>query len=202
MRVNGVDISVDHGYPARVIVPNVPGDAQHQVGGRAQIRGRMRRGLHLGFRRRYGASPLHLLAHLVGFAIVAFALDRIFSGGDVKELLIWYLGFAIAHDLVFVPAYTGLDRLFRATIARLPLPTRTGIPVINHVRAPAVISALLLIIYFPLISRRTDGWYFALSGHHLTHYLRNWLLITAVLFLGSGLIYAARVVRARARPAR
>ena len=73
---------------------------------------------------------------------------------------------------------------------------------INHVRAPAVISALLLIIYFPLISGRSDGGYFALSGHHLTHYLRNWLLITAVLFLGSGLIYAARVVRARARPAR
>ena len=159
----------------------------------------MRRGRHLGFRRRYGASPLHLLAHLVGFAIVAFALDRIFSGGDVKELLIWYLGFVIAHDLVFVPAYIGLDRLVRATIARLPIPTRTGLPVINHVRAPAVISALLLIIYFPLISRQPAGWFFDLSGHHLTHYLRNWLLITSVLFLGSGLIYAARVVRARVR---
>ena len=48
------------------------------------------------------------MAHLIGFAIVAFALDRIFSGGDVKVLLVWYLGFAIAHDLVFVPAYTGL----------------------------------------------------------------------------------------------
>ena len=161
----------------------------------------MRKGLRLGFRRRYGASPLHLLAHLVGFAIVAFALDRIFSGGDVKELLVWYLGFAIAHDLVFVPAYTGLDRLFRASIARLPLPTHTGLPVINHVRAPVVISALLLISYFPLISRRSDGRYLDLSGHHLTHYLRNWLLITAVLFLGSGLIYAVRVVRARVRPA-
>ena len=162
----------------------------------------MRRGLRLGFLRRYGASPLHLLAHLLGFAIVAFALDRLFSGGDVKEVLVWYLGFAIAHDLVFVPAYTGLDRLFRATIARLPLSTRTGLPVINHVRAPAVTSALLFIIYFPLISRRNDAWYVALSGHHLTHYLRNWLLITAVLFLGSALIYAARVVRARASLAR
>ena len=158
----------------------------------------MRRGLRLGFRRRYGASAVHLLAHLVGFAIVAFALDRIFSGGDVKELLLWYLGFAIAHDLIFVPAYTGLDHLFRATIARLPLSTRSGVPAINHVRAPAMISALLLIIYFPLISGRTDAWNVALSGHHLTHYLRNWLLIAAVLFLGSGLIYAGRVVRARA----
>ena len=162
----------------------------------------MRKGLLLGFRRRYGASPLHLVAHLVGFAIVALALDRIFSGGGVKELLAWYLGFAIAHDLVFVPAYTGLDRLFRATIDRLPRATRTGPSVINHVRAPVVISALLLIIYFPLISRRNDGWFMDLSGHDLTHYLRNWLLITAVLFLGSGLTYAARVARARARPPR
>ena len=142
------------------------------------------------------------MAHLAGFAIVALALDRIFSGGDVKELLVWYLGFAIAHDLVFLPAYTGLDRLFRRTVGRLPLPTRNGLSVINHVRAPALISGLLLIIYFPLISRRNDAWYFDLSGHHLTHYLRNWLLITAVLFVGSGLIYAARVVRARARAAR
>lgn len=161
----------------------------------------MRRGLRLGFARRYGASPLHLLAHLVGFAIAALALDRIFSGGSVKVLLVWYLGFAIGHDLVFVPAYTGLDRLFRATIARLPRPTSTSLPIINHVRAPVVISALLLIIYFPLISRRNDAWYFAMTGHHLTHYLRNWLLVTAMLFFGSGLIYAARVVRARARPA-
>jgi hypothetical protein len=162
----------------------------------------VRRAIHLGFSRRYGASPLHLLAHLVGFAIVAFALDRIFSGGDVEALVIWYLGFVIAHDLVFVPAYTGLDRLFRATIARLPLRAHTGIPLINHVRAPAVISALLLIIYFPLISRRNEAWYFQLSGHHLAGYLGNWFLITAVLFLASGLIYATRVVRARMRPAR
>jgi len=163
----------------------------------------MRRGLRLGFRRRYGASPLHLVAHLAVFAIVALPLDRIFSGGgSATGLLLWFLGLAIAHDLVFVPAYTGLDRLFRATVARLPHPTWTAPPVINHVRAPAVISALLFIIYFPLISGRSDGTYFAMSGHHLIHYVRNWLLITAVLFLGSGLIYAARIRRARARPSR
>jgi hypothetical protein len=141
------------------------------------------------------------LAHLAGLAIIALPLDRIFTGaGGMTGLLVWYLALVIAHDLVFVPAYTGLDRLFRATTARLPLPTRTGPPLINHVRAPVVISALLLILYLPLISRRSDGPYFAMSGHHLTHYyLRNWLLITAVLFLGSGLIYAARILRARSR---
>jgi hypothetical protein len=159
--------------------------------------------LRARFRRQYGASPLHLLAHLAGFAIIALPLDRIFSGGGgVTALLVWYLGIVVAHDLVFVPAYTGLDRLFRTTLARLPLPTHTGPPVVNHVRAPVVISALLLIIYLPLISGWAEGGYFALSGHELTHYLRNWLLITAALFLGSALIYAARVIVARVGLAR
>ncbi len=162
----------------------------------------MRRRSGTDFRRLYGATPLHLLTHLLAFAIAALALDRIFSGGDTKELVMWYLGLVIAHDLVFVPAYTGLDRLFRATTARLPLPRHAGVPAINHVRAPAMISGLLLVVYFPLISGKSAGEYFLLSGHQLTHYLRNWLLITAVLFLASGLIYAGRVVGARARAGR
>ena len=72
---------------------------------------------------------------------------------------------------------------------------------INHLRAPVLISALLLIIYCPLIFGLADGQYFALSGHHLKHYLRNWLLITAGLLLGSGLIYAVRFVAWRRRTA-
>jgi hypothetical protein len=159
----------------------------------------MRSAWRARFRRHYGAGPLHLLAHLAGFAVAAFALDRIFSGGDVRQLLEWYLGLAIAHDLVFVPAYTGLDRFFRAIVDRLPVRTRSGVPLINHVRAPGLISALLLIIYFPLIVRESDPTYFSMSDHHLTHYLRNWLLITLVLFLASGLSYVARVARALTR---
>jgi hypothetical protein len=163
----------------------------------------MRSALKAGFRRRYGAGPLHLLVHLVALAIVVLPLDRIFtSGGSVTTLLVWYLGLVIAHDLVFVPAYTGMDRLFRAISARLPRSPRTGPAVINHVRAPVVISAVLLIIYLPLISGGSDSTYFAMSGHHLTHYLRNWLLITAGLFLASGCMYAARVVHTRGRLAR
>ena len=32
LKVNGKDLSLDHGYPARIIVPALPGRAQHQVG--------------------------------------------------------------------------------------------------------------------------------------------------------------------------
>ncbi|MBV8946012.1 MAG: hypothetical protein JO286_25580 [Solirubrobacterales bacterium] len=157
----------------------------------------MRRAWGLGrFRRRYGASPLHLAGHLVVFAIAAFAIDRIASGAGLAKLIVLYAGLVIAHDLIFLPAYSGLDRAARAALARLPAPQSARVPVINHVRAPALISGLLLIIYAPLISGKADAGYLQASGHHLEGYLRNWLMISVVLFLGSGLIYAVRVRRA------
>jgi hypothetical protein len=163
----------------------------------------MRRASLLGhFRRRYGASPLHLAGHFVVFAIAAFAIDRIAVGVGIAKLIALYVGFVIAHDLILVPAYSGIDRVVRATLARLPTRRPARSPAINHIRAPMMISGLLLIVYLPLISGKADPGYFAASGHHLEGYLRNWLLISAVLFLGSGLIYAVRVRRAvvRGRP--
>lgn len=148
------------------------------------------------FGRRYGASPLHLVAHLIVFAIALFAIDRMASGGGLAEVIALYVGFVIAHDLVFLPAYSGMDRLVRAALAKLPARPPGSVPAINHVRAPALISGLLLMVYLPFISGKADASYFALSGHHIQGYLRNWLLISAGLFLGSGLIYAVRVRRA------
>jgi ABC-type transport system involved in cytochrome c biogenesis permease component len=106
------------------------------------------------FVRRYGARPLHLLAHLAAFAIAAYALTQIIDGGAA----------------------------------------------VNHVRAPALISGLLLVVYFPLILGPAGKTYLHATGHHLHGYLRNWLLITAGLFAGSALVYAIRV-RARSRRA-
>ncbi|MHB1569324.1 MAG: hypothetical protein ACYCXW_19620 [Solirubrobacteraceae bacterium] len=151
-----------------------------------------------GFRRRYGSTPLHLLAHLGAFAIAAFALDRTVSGGDAKLLVAWYLAVIVGHDLIFLPVYCGLDRVVRAVLGRLGPRRQATVPVINHVRAPALISGLLLLIYAPLISGRAGAYYFVLTGHHLEHYLRNWLALSAALFAGSGAVYALRVRRARA----
>jgi hypothetical protein len=157
----------------------------------------MRKASLLGhFRRRYGASPLHLAGHIVVFAIAAFAIDRIAAGAGLAKVIALYVGFVIAHDLIFLPAYSGIDRVGRATLARLPARRSAKVPAINHIRVPMLISGLLLIIYLPLISGKADAGYFAASGHHLQGYLRNWLLISAVLFVGSGLIYGLRLRRA------
>ena len=71
------------------------------------------------FRRRYGASPLHLAGHLVVFAIAAFALARIASAAGIAEVIGLYVGFIIAHDLIFLPLYSSLDRVMRRTLARV-----------------------------------------------------------------------------------
>ncbi len=151
------------------------------------------------FRRHYGANPLHLLAHLAAFAIVAFAFAQIVAGGTVINFAVWFVGAAVLHDLVALPLYSVLNRIahvgiIRAAEARFtPDLSAYGVPVINHIRAPAVISGVLLLVYFPVIFGPGDSTYFAATGHHLHGYGRNWLLITAVLFSGSALVYAVRV---------
>jgi fumarate reductase subunit D len=144
------------------------------------------------FKRRYGASPLHLLAHATAFVIAAYALAQIFRGGKVANFLAWFVGAAVLHDLVFFPLYTGLDRLAHHGTRRL---RRREVPMINYLRVPALISGLLLLIYFPLIFDLADRTYFRASGHHVEGYARNWLLITAALFTGSAVLYAIRLRR-------
>lgn len=139
------------------------------------------------FRRAYGASPLHLAGHLGLFGVAGFALWRIFSGGDIAQVVAWYIGFALLQDLVLIPVYSLAGRaLGRARLG-------------NHVRIPAAISALLLLVFAPLIfglGRRT---YRVYSGHPVAGYLRNWLLISAGLFTASALVYGARRWRRRSR---
>jgi hypothetical protein len=149
--------------------------------------------------RRSGRSPLHLIGHLALFGVAAYALDQIFSGGDIEQLLAWYVGFVLLHDLVLLPAYTGADRVAQALLAGTPRSGPRAVPLINHVRVPAVVSGVLLLVYAPLITRAGDHTYFFYSGHHVEGYLRNWLLITLGLLAGSGLVYAVRVSARRRR---
>jgi hypothetical protein len=161
------------------------------------------------FKRRYGANPLHLIAHLIGFAIAAYAIVQLLDQRRWVNWLAWFLAAALLHDLVLLPAYSILDRIAHALSRRLHvrLPgggphDRAQVPLVNHIRAPALISGLLLLIYFPLILGPGDPAYFSATGHHPSGYLRNWLLITSALFAVSAVTYAARVRRARARATR
>ncbi|QDY75643.1 hypothetical protein [Streptomyces qinzhouensis] len=158
-----------------------------------------------GFRDRYGASPLHLLLVLASFALTLYAGVRLLSG-DTLGVLVWFVGAALIHDLLFLPAYTLTDRLAqrlcRPGAGRHPPkkgPVRAARVVsVNHLRVPVVLSGLLLLVWWPLILRRVPH-YTAVTGLSADVFLGRWLLITAGLFAVSALWLLVRMRRA-ARP--
>ena len=149
-----------------------------------------------GVRRSYGAGGAHLLGHIATFAVAAYALAQIIHGGHVVNFVAWFAGAAVLHDIVFLPLYSLFDRVVGHRIHQAK--RRAGVPLINHLRAPVLISGLLFLVYFPVILGAGGRAYFAASGHHPHGYARHWALITAALFTGSAIIYAVRVLwRAR-----
>lgn len=154
------------------------------------------------FVRTYGASPAHLVLVLGSFALTWVAASKVLPR-DPKGVGLWFLGAVVAHDLVLLPAYSLLDRPFRALSAR-----RTGrdgrvglaVPVVNHVRVPMVLSGLLFVVWFPLILGFPSE-FTAITRASTDPYLGRWLAITSILVLASALVYAARVVTARRRAA-
>jgi hypothetical protein len=143
-------------------------------------------------RRGYGAGPVHLLVLLAGFTLCGFALSKLLDAGSATaNLALWLLGCVVAADLVLFPLYTALDRLAGRALATAPLPA------VNHVRVPAVIAGVLLLVYAPLVLRLSAPRYEASTGLGPDVYLGRWLAIAAGLFAGSAVLYAIRVRRAR-----
>ncbi len=103
----------------------------------------------------YGANPLHLLAFLGSFALAGYAAARLVPSRPLG-VAAWFLGAVIGHDLLLMPLYSLADKSAAAAIrhraAQLP-----AVPWINYLRVPAALSALLLLVWFPLILRRSCG---------------------------------------------
>lgn len=142
--------------------------------------------------RRYGATPLHALGHLVSFFAVGWAILHLVEARNSFDLLLWFVGAIILHDLLLLPFYSALDRL----AARLPAT--------NFLRVPAAVSLLLLLVYFPLILGldTADRNYEARSSiPYDDGYLERWLLVSLVVFATSAVLYGVRSRGSGARSA-
>ncbi|GAA1425126.1 hypothetical protein GCM10009601_31380 [Streptomyces thermospinosisporus] len=138
-------------------------------------------------------SPFHLLVLLCSFALCGYAGVRLLEG-DWLLVVLWFAGAAVLHDLVLAPLYLAADRALLATAGQ----RRRWV---NHVRVPALLSGLLLLVWFPLITGRVSERYARFTALSADGYAARWLLVTAALFGGSALLYAVRVRRGRRRPA-
>jgi hypothetical protein len=166
----------------------------HEVGGEPDLGS----GVIAAMRRRYGGSPMHLIAHAAAIAVAFYAVSKVLHPRYSRGLnfVVWLLAGAVLHDLVLAPALALADRIVRA------LPRR----IVNHVRFPAAVSGAMFLVYWPLILVRADGNYVRATGRHADGFATRWLLITAGLFAVSAGAYAARAAgrglaarRARAR---
>ncbi len=147
------------------------------------------------FKQLYGAGPLNLLGHAILIGVAAWALSIMFRAPFAPQplnLILWLVGGAIVHDLVFLPAYSAVNvlatRLFK------------GSPSINYLRVPVIISGVLLLAFLPRIANRQPQNFERALGDAPPDYLGRWLLITALLFAASLAIWGVQQLRGRARP--
>ncbi|MFI9767927.1 hypothetical protein ACIHJG_13825 [Streptomyces sp. NPDC052415] len=130
-------------------------------------------------------SPLQILLLVCSFALAGYAGVRLLEGDWLRTAL-WFAGAAVVHDLVLLPLYAVADRALGAAAGRY----------VMYVRVPAAFSALLLLVWFPLITGRVEERYRSATGLPPDGFLARWLLITAVLFGASAALCALRVRRA------
>jgi hypothetical protein len=134
-------------------------------------------------RRRYGAGARHLVAVLITLAFAAYGFVRILqaTGNAAITVLVWFVLVIVAHDLVFLPAYTALRRL----AGRLLGPRGA-----SYVAVPVAIAVLLLVAWLPLVLGL--GLYRFVTTLPIGAYLLRWILIAAALLALSALVRAVR----------
>ncbi|WP_377273352.1 hypothetical protein [Peterkaempfera sp. SMS 1(5)a] len=142
----------------------------------------------------YGAGPLHLLVLIASFALTGYAAVRLFAARPL-EVAVWLVGAAVVHDLVLLPLYSLADLSALSVMRHRAQPVPTA-PWINHLRVPAFLSGVLLLVWFPLILDLSAP-YEGATGLPENVYLGRWLAITGVLFAASALLFAVRLRRVR-----
>jgi hypothetical protein len=124
------------------------------------------------FHRHYGARPGHLALLLACFALAGYAASFLLGDPALLTVLVWFVGAAVVHDLVLFPLYSGADRLLTTALARLPHPR---VPLVNHVRIPALGAGLTLLLFLPGIIRQGGATHLAATGLDQQPYLGRWL---------------------------
>jgi hypothetical protein len=145
------------------------------------------------FREKYGAGPIHLVAILASFAVAAYGLLRSLElASNPDRILLWLGGSIVAHDLVLFPTYALIGVIVASAFLRRGEPSRLRIAALNHLRFPALVSGLLLLIWYPLVAAKGERSFMRVSGLSKDVYFERWLVITAVLFGVSALLFALR----------
>lgn len=133
----------------------------------------------------YGAHPLQLLLMLAAFALTGGAALGVADNPEWLRMLVWFAAAIAAHDLVAFPLYAAIDRLLSRFNA------------VNYLRVPLLASALTFVLFLPGIVRHGGVTYQAATGLTQEPFLTRWLVLCAVFFAASALVYLARGLATR-----
>lgn len=148
------------------------------------------------FRRVYGSPPLHLLTVVAGFALLGYVIttmgvSALWNPGTWwQSIVVWFAAAVIGHDLVLYPLYALTDRIL-ALSQRIAVP----VPLLNHLRVPALGAALTFLVFAPGILRQGGPTFTAATGLTQEPFLGRWLLLVAAMFAVSAAVYAIRLAR-------
>ncbi|WP_037075976.1 hypothetical protein [Pseudonocardia spinosispora] len=128
----------------------------------------------------YGAHPLQLVLMLAALALAGGAALGVADNPQWLRMLVWFAAAIVAHDLVAFPLYAAVDRLLSRCRA------------VNYVRVPLMASALTFVLFLPGIIRQGAVTYQAATGLTQEPFLARWLILCAVFFAASALVYLVR----------
>ncbi|HWF51642.1 MAG TPA: hypothetical protein VG294_13475 [Solirubrobacteraceae bacterium] len=150
------------------------------------------------FRALYGASVGNLLVLVLSFAVAGLGVVGWFGRPrDVTTVIEWFVAAVVLHDLVAVPVYTLLDRIVFGSLRRADR-RRTILGAVNatpYLRVPAILSGLLLVVFFPVIFGLGSQAELTASGIAEKGYLAKWLIASGVLFGLSGAVWGVSARR-------
>jgi hypothetical protein len=126
---------------------------------------------------------------LLCIAVAGYAATIVLGDPSLPRMIGWFLAAVVLHDAVLLPLYSGADR---ALVALAP---RARVPVVNHVRVPALGAGLTLLLFLPGIIGQGGDVHRGATGLDQQPYPVRWLLLVAAMVVVSALVYAVRVLR-------
>ena len=122
--------------------------------------------------------------------IAGYAGTRLLAGNP-SGVATWFVGSAVAHDLVLFPLYAGGDRILSLLLRALP---STRVPLVNHIRIPVLGAGLSLLMFLPGIIRQGGATTFTAAGLDQEPYRERWVWLAVGLFAVSALIWGVRTI--------
>lgn len=145
---------------------------------------------------RIGSQTVLLVGSL---ALAGYVVVRVAGTHGSLDMLAWFGGAVIGHDLLLFPLYALADRGLVVLLRRPTIARRLPLSPINHIRIPTLGALLLFCVYFPGIVTQGSSTYIDATGQTQDPFLQRWLVTVAAMYAIGAAVYATQIAARRRR---